>query len=81
MAYYARGRFLGDWIGRARFDHILPGLRGPEDLHGRLRRLEAGYLLVPRQAAGLLSFPQDAAFQRWFQPVYADPYASVYRLR
>ncbi len=81
MAYYARGRFLGDWIGRARFDHVLPGLRGPEDLYGRLRRLEAGYLLVPRQAAGLLPFPQDAAFERWFQPVYADSYAGVYRLR
>jgi hypothetical protein len=81
MAYYAWGRFLGDWIGPARFDRILPGLRGPEDLHGRLRRLEAGYLLVPRQAAGLLPFPEDAAFQRWFQPIYADPYASVYRLR
>jgi 4-amino-4-deoxy-L-arabinose transferase-like glycosyltransferase len=81
MAYYARGRFLGDWIGRARFDHVLPGLRGPEDLYGRLRGLGAGYLLVPRQAAGLLPFPQDAAFERWFQPVYADAYASVYRLR
>jgi 4-amino-4-deoxy-L-arabinose transferase-like glycosyltransferase len=81
MAYYARGRFLGDWIGRARFDHILPGLRGPEDLHGRLRRLGAGYLLLPQQQEMSLPFSQDAAFLRWFQPVYADPYARIYRLR
>jgi 4-amino-4-deoxy-L-arabinose transferase-like glycosyltransferase len=84
MAFYAQGRFMGDWIGLARFDRMLPGLRGPEDLHDRLRRLGAGYLLLPRQTtkgAVALPFPEDAAFQRWFEPVYADAGASVYRLR
>jgi 4-amino-4-deoxy-L-arabinose transferase-like glycosyltransferase len=85
MAFYARGRFMGDWIGLARFDRVLAGLRGPEDLHGRLRRLGAGYLLLPRQTASgtvvALPFPEDAAFRQWFEPAYADPHASVYRLR
>jgi Dolichyl-phosphate-mannose-protein mannosyltransferase len=81
MAYYARGRFLGDWIGPARFDRVLPGLRGPEDFHDRLRRLGAGFLLVPRGTPGL-PFPEDgAAFRSWFLPLYADSRASVYRLR
>lgn len=80
MTYYTRGRFLGDWIGRARFDRMLRDLRGPEDLQLRLRRLGAGYLLLPQPASGL-PFPEDAGFQRWFQPVYADPHARIYRLR
>jgi hypothetical protein len=82
MAYYAQGRFMGDWIGLGRFDRMLGGLQGPGDLHGRLHRLGAGYLLLPRQRQTVaLPFPEDAAFQRWFEPVYADPRASVYRLR
>ena len=82
MAFYARGRFMGDWIGLGRFDRMLGGLHDPGDLHGRLRRLGAGYLLLPRQRQGVsLPFPEDAAFRRWFEPVYVDPNAGVYRLR
>jgi hypothetical protein len=80
MAYYARGRFMGDWIGLGRFDRMLRDLRDPGDLHGRLRRLGAGYLLLPRPSMAL-PFPQDVAFQRWFAPVYADSHAAVYRLQ
>ncbi len=80
MSYYARGRFLGDFVGPASYDRVLSGLRGLEDLHGRLHRLGAGYLLVP-SAANALPFAEDAAFQRWFQPVYADAAAHVYKLR
>ena len=82
MTYYARGRFLGDWIGLGRFDRVLGGLHDPAELNDRLRWLGVGYLLLPRQRQGVaLPFPEDAAFRRWFEPVYADPNASVYRLR
>jgi 4-amino-4-deoxy-L-arabinose transferase-like glycosyltransferase len=82
MTYYARGRFLGDWLGPARFDRVLEGVRGPGDLHRRLRGLGAGYLLLPSdRTLADLPFPEDVVFQRWFQPIYADPRASVYRLR
>ncbi len=85
LSYYARGRFLGDWVGPAKFDRVLANLQGPQDLHDRLRRLEAGYLLVPNplipSQEHLLPFPEDALGQRWFQPVYADSAARVYRLR
>jgi hypothetical protein len=80
MSYYARGRFLGDWGGPARFGRVLLDLQGFQDLHDRLRRLDAGYLLIPSRAK-VLPFPEDAAGQRWFQPVYADPAARVYKLR
>jgi len=80
MHYYARGRFLGDWLGPARFDRVLSNLRGPQDLHGRLLRLGAGYLLIPSQA-NLLTMPEDAAWQASFQPFYADSEARVYKLR
>jgi hypothetical protein len=80
MAYYARGRFEGDWIGLARFDRMLGGLRGPEDFHARLRGVGADHLLLP-SADPRVPLPEDAAFRRWFAPVYADPYARVYRLR
>jgi 4-amino-4-deoxy-L-arabinose transferase-like glycosyltransferase len=85
LSYYARGRFLGDWVGPAKFDRVLSALRGPQDLHDRLRRLKAGYLLIPNplipNQEKLLPFSEDALGQRWFEPVYADSAARVYRLR
>jgi 4-amino-4-deoxy-L-arabinose transferase-like glycosyltransferase len=80
MAYFADGRFLGDWFGPASFGRVLDGLRDPADLHGRLGELGATHLLVTRQKAGL-PFAEDAGFQRWFAPVYADSEARLYELR
>jgi hypothetical protein len=80
MAYFADGRFLGDWIGPASFDRVLDGLQGPADLHARLRRLGADHLLVPRDKERP-DFPRDADLRRWFKPVYEDRWAQVYELR
>jgi hypothetical protein len=80
LPYYAQGRWLGDWTGRVRFDHVLANLRGPEDLHRRLTALGADYFVWPRRSALVLPLPEDAAFRRWFQPVFADAHARVYRL-
>lgn len=81
MAYYARGHFLGDWIGPASFRRVLLDLSSPEELHQRLRRLGADHLLTTHQGINLPFSEEDAAFRSWFQPLYADPYAHVYRLR
>jgi len=81
MPYYARGRFMGDWIGPASFRRVLLDLSSPEELYQRLRRLGADHLLTTHQGGNLPFSEEDAAFQRWFQPLYADPYAHVYRLR
>ncbi|HEV2855805.1 MAG TPA: hypothetical protein VHC97_23660 [Thermoanaerobaculia bacterium] len=80
MAYFADGRFLGDWIGPASFDRVLDDLKGPADLHARLRRLGADHLLVPRDKESP-SFPQDADLRPWFEPVYEDRWARLYELR
>jgi hypothetical protein len=84
MAYFADGRFRGDWVGLASFERVLRGLEGPADLHRRLRGLGVDHLLVnllvyTRQEAQ--PFPQDGELRRWFEPVYEDGAARVYRLR
>jgi hypothetical protein len=79
MVYHARGRLWGDWIGPASFFRVLDGVRGPEDLHRRLRSLGADYLLIA-EAKRDLPFPEDASFRRWFRPVYSDAHARVYEL-
>lgn len=80
LPYYAQGRWLGDWTGRVRFDHVLADLRGPEDLHHRLTALGADHFVWPRTSMLVLPLDEDASFRRWFQPVYADAHARVYRL-
>lgn len=83
MVYHAQGRLLGDWLGPASFPRVLGGLHGPADLHRRLRNLGAEYLLIPaenREGGMDLPFPENAAFRRWFRPVYSDPHARVYAL-
>lgn len=80
MVYYARGRFLGDWIGPASFARVLAGRPNSEELYRRLRRLGADHLLVVKGQREL-EFSEDASFGRWFQRVYEDSHARVYRLR
>jgi hypothetical protein len=79
MAYFARGRSLGDWIGPASYGRVLAGLQGPEDLRRRLRRLGATHLLVTEEGRDL-PFPDDAAFRRRFRLVYADGHARVFSI-
>lgn len=82
MAYFASGRFLGDWIGPAGFDRVLEGVRTPAGLYARLRRLGVDHLLISAERRGKgLPFPEDGEFRRWFTPVYADGAARVYALR
>ena len=80
MVYYARGRFLGDWIGPASFSRVLAGRPSSEDLYHRLRRLGVDHLLVVKKQQEL-EFSEDASFGSWFQRVYEDSQARVYRLR
>jgi Dolichyl-phosphate-mannose-protein mannosyltransferase len=80
MVYYARGRFLGDWIGPASFSLVLAGPPTSEEFHHRLRRHGVDHLLVVKEQQAL-ELPEDAAFGRWFQRVYEDPHARIYRLK
>ncbi len=80
MVYYARGRFLGDWIGPASFARVLAGSPGSEELHHRLRGHGVDHLLVVKKQQEL-EFFEDASFGSWFQKVYEDSHACIYRLR
>ncbi len=81
LAYYADGRFLGDWNGPASFGRVLAGTRDAATLHRRLHRLGATHLLVPVRIAGSSGPLADAELQRSFQLVYRDANARLYALR
>jgi len=79
MAYYADGRFLGDWFGPASFERVLASGATPEALHSKLRALGIDCLLVVKERAP--PFPlDDPQFTKWFRIVYSDPYARVFAL-
>lgn len=76
LAYYAHGRFLGDWSGPAAFAEVLPLVGRPAELHAWLRALGADHLLlVPGKDYGFAAHP---AFGRLFREVYADRQARVF---
>ncbi len=80
MEYFAAGRLLGDWSGPAAFGAVVPPDGDPETLYRRLRGLGADHLLIVRAKSRPLR-PDEAAFRRRFQAVYADPIAEVFALR
>lgn len=80
MVYYAEGRFLGDWIGPASFARVLAGRPNSKVLYHRLRRHGVDHLLVVKDQHAL-EFSEDAGFESWFQKVYEDSHARIYRLR
>jgi hypothetical protein len=80
-AYFADGRFLGDWAGLASYGRVLAVSPSPEALRRELHRLGADHFLLSAASAKDLPFPEDAGFQRWFEPVYQDAVARVYALR
>jgi 4-amino-4-deoxy-L-arabinose transferase-like glycosyltransferase len=78
LAYFARGRFLGEWSGPAAFAEVSPFLGDPAALHAKLRSLGADHLLLVRgKDYGL---PGNPAFRRLFREVYADSRARVFAL-
>ena len=79
MEYFAAGSFLGDWSGPAAFGAVVPPDGDPETLYRRLRGLGADHLLIVRAKSWPLR-PEEAAFRRRFQPVYADPIVEVFAL-
>ncbi len=77
LKYFAAGTLLGDWTGPASFLR-LPALDGDPDTFARaLRRLGAGYLIVPAPPgpAGC-----GAVLHRRFQLLYDDARACVFDL-
>jgi hypothetical protein len=78
--YFADGRFLGDVAGLASYQRVITASPSPEAFHRELHRLGADHLLLPTAFATELPYPEDAAFRRWFQPVYQDAGALLFAL-
>lgn len=55
MAYFADGRFLGDWFGPAGHFKLLPHLSHPEELYQELHKLGVDYFMV-NQSSGYADF-------------------------
>lgn len=84
MRGYADGRFLGDWSSPASFARVLAAARqgGPAGLHRELSRHGVDHLLIPKEMAGKLPFPEGGPeFERFFRRVYEDEEARVWALR
>ena len=80
MAYFAEGRFLGDWFGPASFEKVLASGGTPEALHTKLRALGVDYLLVLEGRAPAALPLRDPQFAKRFRIVYSDPHARVFAL-
>jgi hypothetical protein len=71
MAYYVKGRHLGDWSGPARYARFEPLLADPPALHHALRELSANFVLAA---------PGRIAEGPLFRRVYGDTAAEVFEV-
>jgi hypothetical protein len=79
IAYYARGRYRGDWFGPAAYHSVFSPTGDPDAVADRLRELGADHLLLA-QADYPFTLRQDAAFDRRFELIFSDAGARLYRL-
>ncbi|HXU46529.1 MAG TPA: glycosyltransferase family 39 protein [Thermoanaerobaculia bacterium] len=77
-AYYAPGRFQGDWSGPASFDAVLSAAGSGDGLADALERLGADHLLTV--VAHEPPLPRDSSFDRRFRRVYDDGRARVWQV-
>jgi 4-amino-4-deoxy-L-arabinose transferase-like glycosyltransferase len=77
LAYFAKGRFLGEWVGPARFEKVLPALGDGRALHAVLTQLGADHLLV-RRVAGVPS--EDEFFRTHFRLLLRVPGADLFEI-
>ena len=79
MAYFAAGRFLGDWTGPAAYGLILPADGDPLVLYRRLRAIGVDHLLTVAGDRDLPIF--SARFASLFQVIYRDGRVCLFALR
>lgn len=82
LAYYAEGRYQGDWFGPAAYAGVFPAMADPDAFADRLRELGADHLLL--SAHGPYPRPvlaDPAASEHRFELLFADSSARLYRIR
>jgi hypothetical protein len=78
-AYFARGRFLGDYFGPNRYALVLESLPDSRRLAETLSRMGATHLLVNEEKHSVL-LPADTAFRRLFRPLPAPRGTKLFAL-
>jgi 4-amino-4-deoxy-L-arabinose transferase-like glycosyltransferase len=68
MAYFADGKFEGDWFGPARYSRVLSRMGSSRALYAALRGLGADYLLISDWRR--VALPMDRFFYQHFTPVF-----------
>jgi hypothetical protein len=82
LAYYAEGRYQGDWFGPAAYTGVFRVMADPDAFADRLRELGADHLLL--SAHGPYPKPvlaDPAASAHRFELLFADSAARLYRIR
>jgi len=84
LAYFADGKFKGDWLGPDRYSKIVDfgdilKIKNGIDLFNILREMNVNYLLVTQNRRNVI-LPDDDFFKQHFKLVYARPYILLYEL-
>ena len=79
LKYFADGQLLGDWSGPAAYPRLPPLDGDPDVLAAALRRLDAGYLILPARGAPP-GCAASAAFRRRFALRFADGRGCVFSI-
>jgi hypothetical protein len=80
-AYYSDGLFMGDWFGPGRYSQVLNSLANGKNLYNALHRLGAKYFLISLRHPLPPPLPYDEQFDSYFEPLFADASAELYRIR
>jgi hypothetical protein len=80
LAYFAQGRFRGDWVGLASFQAMPEPTADPEAVYAAVRRLGADHVLIPNDRE-LAQTRVRPAFQRRFGLFYCDTSACVFTVQ
>jgi hypothetical protein len=81
LAYYAEGRYQGDWFGPAAYTGVFSVMAHPDAFADRLRELGADHLLIAAHGP----YPQPvigdtAVFAHRFELIFADSGARLFRV-
>jgi hypothetical protein len=89
LAYFADGKFMGDWFGPARFSDFVGKLTQPSALYQALKSLGANFFLIDERDLGqgtgygdqtFFSFLEDPFFDTHFKIVFARPYLITFEI-
>jgi hypothetical protein len=80
MAYFADGKFMGDWFGPGRFEEIYSKFSNLKALHRELRSLGANYFLIRRGRVPIEPPPEDSFPPSDFKLVYKNEHVLLFEV-